>query len=245
MKLTGFPVLAITLVMGAAPAVAQGDLPAYARNVALHVLYHELAHALIDEFGLPILGNEEVMADTYATITIAGIYGTDADVIIADRARSHLYEASQGLARDNSLSGEHDPDARRAFRAVCTLYGTSPADFDEIVREFDLPEGDAVACGNDVPKIQDSWAGIGIPSGEGRVELIFGETPLTARVHDSGLFQEFVDLGVAGIAWPRPLTIHFDSCGDDTATYLQDEARLLFCSELMDRFIAQAKALQR
>jgi len=46
------------------------DLSDFSKNVVTHVLYHELAHALIREFDLPVLTNEEAMADSFATIAV-------------------------------------------------------------------------------------------------------------------------------------------------------------------------------
>ena len=39
----------------------------FAENVLFHVVLHELAHGLVREFDLPILGNEETLADAFAT----------------------------------------------------------------------------------------------------------------------------------------------------------------------------------
>jgi len=39
----------------------------YAEDVILHVVLHEIGHGLIREFDLPVLGNDETMADALAT----------------------------------------------------------------------------------------------------------------------------------------------------------------------------------
>jgi hypothetical protein len=35
------------------------------------VFYHELAHAVIDQLNLPVVGGEEAAADQFATVTLA------------------------------------------------------------------------------------------------------------------------------------------------------------------------------
>ncbi|MBK7875588.1 MAG: hypothetical protein IPJ77_07530 [Planctomycetes bacterium] len=39
----------------------------FAKDVTLHVVLHEIGHGLIREFDLPVLANEETMADAFAT----------------------------------------------------------------------------------------------------------------------------------------------------------------------------------
>ena len=59
------------LVLCMSSSVHAGEaIGGFARNVALHVLLHELGHAVFHEFDVPILANEEVMADSFATTFI-------------------------------------------------------------------------------------------------------------------------------------------------------------------------------
>ena len=56
--------LFLLLLLSGIPALADTEISPFAKNVVRHVLMHELAHALIREFDLPVLGNEENIADS-------------------------------------------------------------------------------------------------------------------------------------------------------------------------------------
>ena len=63
-------VLATFLVLagssGAHAAAVDDEAYDFARNVTVAVVLHELGHALIREFDLPVLGNEVTVADAFA-----------------------------------------------------------------------------------------------------------------------------------------------------------------------------------
>ena len=81
--------ISVFLASTSAQAIAD-PLPQFARDVTLHVLIHELAHALIRDFDIPILGNEENMADTFATLFIASNYNDEATRIIKSLSLIHI-----------------------------------------------------------------------------------------------------------------------------------------------------------
>src|SRR5688572_9004733 len=67
----------------------------FARDVTLHVVLHELGHALIREFDLPVLGNEETMADAFATHYLTTYLPERALDVLTARVRSLSYEAGE------------------------------------------------------------------------------------------------------------------------------------------------------
>ena len=78
--------VALAVVLSGASAQAQNTLSDYTENVLTHVILHELGHALIREFDLPVLANEEVMADAFATSYVVQNMPDRAVDIIAARA---------------------------------------------------------------------------------------------------------------------------------------------------------------
>ncbi len=96
----------------ASDPAAPVDLSTFARNVALHVVLHELGHALVREFDLPILSNEETMADAFATHFLTTHLPDRAPDILAARVNSLLIEAGE-VPRDQwPVRGEHEVEVR-------------------------------------------------------------------------------------------------------------------------------------
>lgn len=238
---------AFLTVFGMAPALAQTDEVDFAANVSRHVLLHELGHALIREFRLPVLGNEETMADAFATVAITQLMREDAPQIIGDRARSWLYEARETPLADQDLKGEHEPDARRAYRALCLLYGADPAEWSYVARWINLGEKRADDCSDTAPDIIESWSRILAPhqkeaEAKGQVIVQYGEAPNTALIQSSGVVEEVAKI-MREFAWPNDIILHFDSCGREAAYWSRQERRILLCDEYFARFLRQANAM--
>ena len=64
-------VVSLLYTSGCNTSVASDKAIEFAEDVVLHVVLHEIGHALIREFDLPVLGNEETMADAFATNYLA------------------------------------------------------------------------------------------------------------------------------------------------------------------------------
>ena len=113
-------VVAIVLVIfprGASAQQTQTKSTAFAENVLLHVVLHEIGHAVIREFDLPILGNEETMADAFATCYLVHYLPDRAIDVLNARVTSLLIEAGE-VPRDQwTVRGEHNNDARWRIRS--------------------------------------------------------------------------------------------------------------------------------
>jgi len=231
-------------VAGSSVTSAQDSQIDYSINVSRHVLFHEAAHALIREFDLPVLGNEETMADAFATVTIAEFMSDDAAAIIHDRVRSWLYEAEESPPVVDDLKGEHELDARRAYRTVCLLYGADPARWGEVINRIDMEEDDAADCSDTAPDIVESWSRVLAPHRNGDVQgnviIQYGDAEYTEIVDGAGLLDEVASF-MEQFTWPRPVVLHFDSCGRERASWNREERRILICDEYFGRFVRQAE----
>lgn len=114
---------------GGGERAAAVELSAFARDVAMHVVLHELGHALVREFDLPILSNEEAMADAFATHYLTAYMPDRALDVLMARATSLMIEARE-VPRDQwPVSGEHESDARRAFQIAALAIAADPAKY--------------------------------------------------------------------------------------------------------------------
>ena len=96
-------------------------------------LYHELGHALIDQLGLPVFGQEEDAADVLSVLMIDALFEEEAAVTIA-------LDTAFGFA----LSSEdetpvfwdvHGPDLQRYYTTLCLFYGANPDAREDVVAD--------------------------------------------------------------------------------------------------------------
>ena len=123
---------------------------------------HEVAHALIDGWDLPITGREEDAADQFSTLLL--INGMpDGDEMALDGARSFklLADLERGLEKD--YSGPHSLDEQRFFNTVCLVYGHRPERYEYLVRNGTLPVERAFECEEDYTRVNRSWQTILAP----------------------------------------------------------------------------------
>jgi len=223
------------------------ELTEFSKNVTLHVLFHELAHALIREFDLPVLANEEAMADTFSTIWVTKKLQDQAPDIVMARVRSWFYEDAEVSPADYDFKGEHLLDIRRAYQAACLFYGLSPADYRNIIKWLKFSKNDLADCSDTAPDQEKSWIDLLEPyqlplnKPSQNVKLIYGDGPMKELMAKSGLLSEFTEQ-VRLFDWPEKIIIHFDHC-DFGASWSRSKRRILLCDDYVLRFVQQGKSL--
>lgn len=81
------------------------------------VIAHELGHAVIAQYDLPITGSEEVAADEFAALTLIA---TDRSDDLLDTVAHYWADSTPEDPTD-----EHSSAARRAYALVCLYSGSS------------------------------------------------------------------------------------------------------------------------
>ncbi|MFI5347882.1 MAG: DUF4344 domain-containing metallopeptidase [Elusimicrobiota bacterium] len=125
----------------------------YALGSALHTLYHEVGHALIDIYGLPAVGREEDAVDQFATLVLLG---NDAGEVAATTA---ALEFLQGWTEDRHLRfwDEHSFDKVRYYDTLCLIYGKDPEKNASMVTDKILPKDRAERCPAEYAKLDAAW----------------------------------------------------------------------------------------
>lgn len=118
-------------------------------------LFHELGHAAVDVFDLPITGNEEDAVDRFATLIL--IESSDDELDLADSAiGSFDLETAESL-EDLDFADEHPVDEQRWYTMACLMVGSDPEKYDYLVGENGLPAERAEACPEEYERISKSW----------------------------------------------------------------------------------------
>ena len=121
------------------------------------VFLHEIGHALIDYYKLPITANEEDAADrcsSYINLEELGDEGVQAVLAAAD---AFAIESKQGNRSQRELADEHLLQEQRFYNSLCMTYGSNPTKYASFVTEGYLPKDRAVRCPSEYQRTVDSW----------------------------------------------------------------------------------------
>jgi Putative metallopeptidase len=126
------------------------------RGAVAFTFFHELGHALIDAWKLPITGKEEDAADQLATlILIEEIEGGEQMALDGALALKTYAELESG--EEKAYWDEHSLDEQRFYDILCMLYGHDPEKYAYLVKDRSLPLARAELCNEAYAKFKASW----------------------------------------------------------------------------------------
>jgi hypothetical protein len=125
-------------------------------GATVSVFLHELGHAVIDAWDLPITGREEDAADQFATLLmINGL--DDGERMALNGARSFELLANLEKGQAKFYWDEHSSDKQRFYDEICLIYGHNPDRYDYLLKDGTLPAERAELCGEDYARLRKSW----------------------------------------------------------------------------------------
>lgn len=126
-------------------------------DASLFTFFHELGHALVDLYELPIIGKEEDAVDTFATIILLDVYEDDAGAL----SGMFQFEAEAAEEAENLESlpfwGEHALSSQRFYDTACLIYGSDRQEFSFLLEEGYLPEERAEICEEEYEQKSEAW----------------------------------------------------------------------------------------
>lgn len=219
---------------------------AFAADVTLHVVFHEIGHAVIREFDLMVLGNEETMADAFATHLLIEHFPDRAVGAISARVKSLMIEAEE-VPRDRwSIRGEHDNDARRAFQIAALAVAADKRKYIAVAELVGMTERDVQKACDYGADIHRAWRRTLAP-----LMMPAGKISNEARFRADESMRAFVDAGETGLAstiesalqgfdWHSQVTVEFVQ-GSGGANWVRSKRTISVNSEYLQRFIDQGK----
>lgn len=121
------------------------------------VFLHELGHALIDSYNLPITGNEEDAADrlsSYICLEELGEVGVRSAIAISDE---FAIETKQNPSQKRDFYDEHLLSEQRLYNILCMIYGSDSEKHKDIVEKGHLPRERAEKCESEYEKTSQAW----------------------------------------------------------------------------------------
>src|SRR6266705_2427573 len=125
----------------------------------LFVLLHEMAHGLISDLGLPVLGREEDAADAFATVTMLEMKTEFTHRTLVNAVKSWMISdrRSREYGENVIFYDAHGLDLQRAYNIICLMVGSDPDQFDDLASEANLPEDRRESCRGDYSNASWSW----------------------------------------------------------------------------------------
>ena len=231
---------ALSLLAASAQA-DEGLIQAYVFSNAEHTLWHEAGHALISEFGLPVIGQEEDAVDAFATLMMLSDESEERLERLLDVAEvwmlSHERAEADGIAPD--YFDEHDLDAQRGLRVICFLAGEGPGRAHELIENWGLPEDRAESCEEDYALAVDSWDVLLEPfyrEQDARivpVEVRYGPGRWREALVESELLELVAETLSYSYALEPGLMLEAASCGEPNAFWDPEARTMTLCYELL------------
>ena len=217
---------------------------AFAKNVTLHAVLHEIGHALIREFDLPVLGNEETSAESFATYYLTAHLPDRAPDVLVARATSLMIEANETPEVD--WRGEHDDDARRAYHIAALAVAADPVRYAAVADAVGMSPEERKKAGDYGAEILRAWRRVlaphwmpdGLASTEARVQLDEADGFLQRACGD-GLADE-IRAAVKRFDWHSQVTVRFVS-GNGGAAWNRSGRTVTVHSSYIRRFVRQGE----
>lgn len=127
------------------------------------VFLHEIGHALIDQYKLPITANEEDAADRCSSYINLEELGPDGVKAVIAAASAFQIESKLGASREKNMADEHLLQEQRFYNSLCMIYGSNPDKYSNLVTDGYLPKERAVRCPGEYQRTVDSWVNLLAP----------------------------------------------------------------------------------
>lgn len=127
-------------------------------DVMIYILIHEIAHALIHNYDLPIVGKEEDAADSLSSVILSEYFENGQEVILTAADFFDLISADRKEFTEEDFWDEHSLDEQRFYNALCHVYGSDPKKYAEIKKLAGFSTERAELCIEEYAKLVDSWS---------------------------------------------------------------------------------------
>ncbi len=141
-------------------SVGDSDQKAYNNmfDAVKFAFLHEIGHALIDTYKIPITGNEEDAADrcsSFINLTELGDEGVRSVLAASD---AFTIESKNSTLNKHNLADEHLLQEQRSYNSLCMTFGSNPTKYAYIVDKGYLPKDRAARCPNEYERMAQSWS---------------------------------------------------------------------------------------
>ena len=105
------------------PSITDYNLGVAFASLEYFVLFHEIGHALVDEWNVPVLGREEDAVDAFSTIFMTEFVPNGGQIALWGADFFDYLGRHEGTFGQNDFADEHSLDPQRAYSIACWVYG--------------------------------------------------------------------------------------------------------------------------
>lgn len=134
-----------------------GDLDLDTLDVVEWALYHELAHAFVDLFNLPVLGREEDAADALATLLAIELVENGGQIALTAADLLARISGNPKVETNISFWNEHSMNRQRFSQVVCWVYGSDTRTFAALTASAGIPKDRAQKCPGTFAMMANDW----------------------------------------------------------------------------------------
>jgi hypothetical protein len=219
------------------------------------VLLHELAHLVIHEKDVPIIGPEETAADYIAATVL--ILGQRLDEPAKERAVQSLLAAAEAFSLSWQMGSElgtqvrywgaHALSIQRYHQIICLLYGSNPEIFNDLPGRVGMPNLRKLDCSTEFLRaargtqwlLEQYGRRDGDPRGaEISVNYEPTDTLVTSRlleeVQKAGVLERTIERFRERFTLGQPMTVVTRHCRQAESAWLSQSRELLICHELLE-----------
>jgi hypothetical protein len=205
-----------------------------------------VAHLLVDQLRLPVLGRDEDAAENFATYVLLLRGSAAADQAIADAAFGCPLS---GVAIGNDFEksdfyNEHSLEQQRAYQIVCLMVGKDAATFSLFADDYGMDRDRQEKCSREYGKLERSihttvgrYLKVDAKGTEVNITYhsVSGKLKLVADAfRRSGVFENVAEEVRANYALSYPVSFRAKHCGEPNAFYDAARVEIVYCCEFMD-----------
>jgi Putative metallopeptidase len=229
------------------------------------VLMHELAHLVIGEKKIPVIGPEETAADYLATMMLirppwTRPPGDDTLLKIAVQTADGFaiaWQRAASLGAPIAYWGAHALTVQRFSTVACLVYGSNPTRFTHLPELVGMPVARAASCPAEFEKAQFAvdWLFATYARHDGdapgapvSIRIERAPTRTSQRLFETWQASGFIDATFQRLGQffeLEPFTFVARSCREPQARWIAESRELVFCYELLDAYALMSRDQHR
>lgn len=230
------------------------DKDAFIEGNLYFLAYHELGHAFVSEFELPIAGREEDAVDRLAIWMMTPDEGSEPEYLVGAMQGWFMTAAEVPLS-EIAWWDEHGADQQRAFQIACLLYGTDQKQFKGVADKADLPEERRETCEDDAVSNNSVWDQFladhlrpdDAPKDEAAITITYANTKNFAGdadyLRELGLLEDLGEFMLTQYDFDRGIKLEGQECGEANSYWNSGTRTLTICYELVAQYRNLAETL--